>query len=60
MNRRWFSFVPMLMMALAALADPTVDNLTVKQRWPWSGKVDIDFTLEGKATQLYRVEVSVL
>lgn len=44
MNRRWFSFVPMLM-ALAAFADPTVDNLTVKQRWPWSGKVDIDFTL---------------
>ena len=44
MNRRWFSFVPMLM-ALAAFADPSVDNLTVKQRWPWSGKVDIDFTL---------------
>lgn len=48
MNRRWFSFVPMLM-ALAAFADPTVDNLTVKQRWPWSGKVDIDFTLTADA-----------
>ena len=29
----------------AAFADPVISDITVKQRWPWNGKVDIDYTL---------------
>ena len=28
-----------------AFADPSVTGITVKQRWPWSDKIDVDFTL---------------
>ncbi len=31
--------------AVAAFADPSVTGITVKQRWPWSDKIDVDFTL---------------
>ena len=31
--------------AAAAFADSSVTGITVKQRWPWSDKIDIDFTL---------------
>ena len=31
--------------AETAFADPSVAGITVKQRWPWSDKIDIDFTL---------------
>lgn len=44
MHKLWLSLVSLLL-AVAVFADPSVDNITVKQRWPWSGKVDIDFTL---------------
>lgn len=31
----------------AALAQsPTVSDVTVRQRWPWSGKIDVDFTVQ--------------
>ena len=32
-------------LANAVFADPSVENMTVRQRWPWNEKVDIDFTL---------------
>ena len=36
-----------LFVSMAALkAQPTISNVTVKQRWPWSRLVDIDFELE--------------
>lgn len=28
----------------------TIENVVVRQRWPWKGVVDIDFTVRGKAT----------
>ena len=31
--------------AAAAFADPSVTGIAVKQRWPWSDKIDVDFTL---------------
>ena len=31
--------------AVSAFADPSVTGITVKQRWPWSDKIDVDFTL---------------
>ena len=31
--------------AVAAFADPSVTGIAVKQRWPWSDKIDVDFTL---------------
>lgn len=35
----------LLLVAFSAAADPSVTGITVKQRWPWNGKVDIDYTL---------------
>ena len=34
------AFLPVL-----AFADPSVSGVAVKQRWPWSGMIDVDFTL---------------
>ena len=31
-------------------ADPGIENVIVRQRWPWSPVVDIDFTVTGSAT----------
>lgn len=36
----------LLLAALAANADPAVTDVMVRQRWPWNGKVDIDYTLD--------------
>ena len=41
----------------AAAADPTISDVTVRQRWPWSRLVDIDYMLTGDPTQ--RVAVTV-
>jgi len=30
---------------LSGWADPSVTSVTAKQRWPWSGTVDVDYTL---------------
>ena len=44
--------------ALFAQADAeSVTGVTAKQRWPWNGIVDVDFTLSGKAGEFYRIEV---
>ena len=46
--------VALLAVGLAAFAETetsaTIENVVVRQRWPWKGVVDIDFTVRGKAT----------
>ena len=46
--------VALLAVGLAAFAETetsaTISNVVVRQRWPWKGVVDIDFTVRGKAT----------
>jgi len=41
----------------AVAADPTITDVTVRQRWPWSRLVDIDYVLTCDPTQ--RVDVAV-
>jgi len=35
--------------AVTLFADPVVSDVTVRQRWPWSRKVDIDYKLTGES-----------
>ena len=35
--------------ALAASAEISITGITARQRWPWNGLVDIDFTISGAA-----------
>ena len=46
--------VALLAVGLAAFAETEtsakIENVVVRQRWPWKGVVDIDFTVRGKAT----------
>ena len=45
-------------LALNALAaEPTISDVVVRQRWPWSKLVDIDYVLTADPTQ--RVDVAV-
>lgn len=37
---------------LPAWADPIVSDVVVNQRWPWSEKVDVDFTLTGETSDV--------
>lgn len=37
----------LLILAGEAFAASTVSDVVARQRWPWSGKVDIDYTLSG-------------
>ena len=37
-----------IFLATSSFASATVSDVTSKQRWPFSGKVDIDFTLSGE------------
>ncbi len=43
--------------ALGAAADPTISDVVVRQRWPWSRLVDIEYALSCDDTQ--RVDVAV-
>ena len=57
MKRVLGSFVACL--ALNALAaDPTISDVTVRQRWPWSRLVDIDYVLTSDATQSVDVVIA--
>ena len=48
-----------VVMAFAAIAaNPIVSDVTAKQRYPWNGMVDIDYTITGDATGML-LEVSV-
>ena len=35
-----------------AQADSSISQIVVSQRWPWSEKVDVDFVLNGDATDV--------
>ncbi len=37
----------MAMVAMSALATPTITGVTAQQRYPWNGKVDISYTVTG-------------
>ena len=45
-------------LALGAAADTGVSNVTVRQRWPWSRLVDIDYVLTCDETQSVDVAVT--
>ena len=46
-------------LALSAMADgPTVSDVTVRQRWPWSRLVDIDYVLTGEVGQKADVTIT--
>jgi len=53
-----------LMVAFVNLISFALDNVEVtdvkaRQRYPWNGKVDIDFTLDSKPTEPYQMQVEV-
>ena len=48
MNTNFASIFFGTLLTFSAFAVPTVSDVTVRQRWPFSGKVDIDFTLAGE------------
>lgn len=47
MNRKMMLSAVAAMSAFAAFAASTVSDVVVRQRWPWSETVDIDYTLTG-------------
>ena len=38
--------------AFSTLADVTISDVVVNQRWPWSEKVDVDFVLSGETNDV--------
>ena len=51
MKRKTILTFAAMALACAAFADSvTITNVIVRQRWPWSGVVDIDFTVKGGST----------
>ena len=45
--KRAFSILSILVWSAVYAADPVISNVTAKQRYPWNGKVDISYTLNG-------------
>ena len=43
-------FASVVVSAITVFAEPTIENVIVRQRWPWSRVVDIDFTVVGGST----------
>ena len=44
--------------ALAASAEITITGITARQRWPWNGLVDIDFTISGAAAgEVFAIDI---
>ena len=48
----------LILMPIMAFAAPTVSDVTARQRYPWNGMVDIDYTITGDATGL-KIEIGV-
>ena len=55
--KMFFGFFVACMAVGAMAADPTISDVVVRQRWPWSKLVDIDYVLTADPTQ--RVDVAV-
>ena len=49
-NRSLFLLLLSLATATSVLANSTLTSVTASQRWPWNGKVDIDYTLTSNAS----------
>ena len=47
MNRKMMVSAAAAVVAFAAFGATTVSDVVARQRWPWSEKVDIDYTLTG-------------
>lgn len=48
-----------LLIAGSANADPSISNVSARQRWPWNSLVDVDFSVDGAAAgEAYAVSVS--
>ncbi|MBR4653888.1 MAG: hypothetical protein IKO72_11075, partial [Kiritimatiellae bacterium] len=43
----------LLSAAAIALADASISDVVVNQRWPWNEKVDVDFILSGETADVY-------
>jgi formylglycine-generating enzyme required for sulfatase activity len=43
------TMIAAVLSALAASAEIAITGVTARQRWPWNGLVDIDFTISGAA-----------
>ena len=46
-----------LLTATSAIAEVAVNNVTARQRWPWNGLVDIDFTISGPAGDIFAIDI---
>ena len=40
-------FASVVLSAVTVFAEATIENVVVRQLWPWSGDVDIAFTVTG-------------
>ncbi|MBQ3807302.1 MAG: formylglycine-generating enzyme family protein [Kiritimatiellae bacterium] len=59
MNSKWFLIcIASMWSMVSCAANPIVSDVTAKQRYPWNGMVDIDYTITGDATGM-SLEVSV-
>ena len=52
-----FCFVTVLLTNSVFSAEPTISQVTVRQRWPWSRLVDIDFVVSCEETQSVDIAV---
>ena len=61
MNITKLAAVGIVSVAVSALALDycEVTGVNARQRYPWNGLVDIDFTLDSKATEPYLMNVTV-
>ena len=58
MNAQKMFAVTVMSVIASALGDPVVSDVTVRQRWPWSRKVDIDYKLAGDVGAINDIEIS--
>ncbi len=50
--------IVMSAMVTSAKADVTIADITARQRWPWNGLIDIDFTIGGAAAgEAFAIEI---
>jgi hypothetical protein len=55
---RLSSLVTAIALASAsAIAAVTVTDITARQRWPWNGLVDIDFTISGPVGDIFAIDI---
>lgn len=47
-------------MAATSVAAPSISDVVAKQRYPWNGLVDIDFTLHGEEASSFSVTIMAL